>query len=125
MGWQASTAGTFVSILTFIAGCIAIPFAWAYLANEMTHNKEVAFAVPVCIILFVVVLGCCQIDQTIYASASGFETYLASRNALGEDGVGLQLRDTFQLLLSGVVFVVSYVLLANRRHKISARKESA
>lgn len=125
VGWQPSTALPFVSLAIFIAGCFAIPFAWAYLANEMTRNRTVPFAVTVCIILFVVVLVCCRIDQAISASASGFNKYLASPNALGENGVGRELSNIFQLWLSGAVFVVSYVVLANRRHKDSTREESA
>ncbi|WDL95901.1 hypothetical protein [Alicyclobacillus sp. ALC3] len=123
VGWKPTTAEIFVSLLTFVTGCA---FAWSYLANEMTYNREVTFAVTVSIILFAVVLVCCQIDQQIYLNSSGFVYYLVSGAKFpGEERVGLELKGTFQLLLSGVVFVVSYRLFANRRHKISVGKESA
>lgn len=122
MGWKLVFAHAYYfALISFVVAYIVNPFICAYFANYVTYNRQKIFTVNVFIIFFSIALICSHFNATIFLFASGFEQYFSSSSSVVRFGnetlAWYSLFHIIELYITGMVFTISYNIVAKRQHK--------
>lgn len=112
LGWNAF----FLGWVAAIVACIINPLLCAYVASQVTSVQRRINSVVIWLILLCVVLVSPTLSNVIWLHASGYYSHAISNHSdfLGETVAVNEFLNVVGMLISGIVFAVSFAIWRSR-----------